>query len=279
MYEMIAPDVCRVNLGAWKKHGLPAEWLFNIFVQAAATPMEDCERKFFEYIAEWEKFLGKSLEICKNSKPQPVHHSQNYRDAERPAYRVISGAFIQLVEISYRLSFNKTPALFPIVIAIDGRAAAGKSTLAANMKATMGAQIIHMDDFFLPQELRTPERLAQHGGNIHYERFAEEILPNLLIGKAFEYRIFDCSKMDYAGVRQVAAADIIVVEGSYSHHPNFGKYMDIAVFANVCKDEQIRRIEKRNGTKMAAMFAAKWIPMEENYFNEFSIQENADVVV
>jgi len=41
----------------------------------------------------------------------------------------------------------------------------------------------------------------------------------------------------------------------------------------------MRRIEKRNGTKMAAMFTAKWIPMEENYFSLCKIRENTDIVI
>ena len=53
------------------------------------------------------------------------------------------------------------------VIALDGRAAAGKSTLAAALAETLQAAVSHMDDFFLPLALRTPQRLAQPGGNIH----------------------------------------------------------------------------------------------------------------
>ena len=36
-----------------------------------------------------------------------------------------------------------------------------------------------MDDFFLPPALRTPERRSEPGGNVHYERFLTEVLPNL----------------------------------------------------------------------------------------------------
>ena len=32
-----------------------------------------------------------------------------------------------------------------------------------------------MDDFFLPMELRTAERLEEPGGNVHYERFSAEV--------------------------------------------------------------------------------------------------------
>ena len=52
------------------------------------------------------------------------------------------------------------------VIAIDGMAASGKSTLAARLAEELDGCVIHMDDFFLPPELRTQERLSSPGGNV-----------------------------------------------------------------------------------------------------------------
>ena len=67
----------------------------------------------------------------------------------------------------------------PYVIAIDGRAASGKSTMGQQLAQILGAGLVHMDDFFLPLELRTEQRLRTPGGNVHYERFREEVLPHL----------------------------------------------------------------------------------------------------
>ena len=167
----------------------------------------------------------------------------------------------------------------PFVIAIDGRAASGKSTLAEQLSKLLGADVIHMDDFFLPPELRSEERLAEPGGNVHYERFCEEVLPYLNSPELFSYRIFDCSRMDYNGESTVRNTPIRIVEGSYSHHPKFGKYADLFVFSDVDAVEQMRRIRLRNGEEKAQMFAKKWIPMEERYFATFEIKTHADTVV
>ncbi|MBS6367782.1 MAG: hypothetical protein KH420_10635, partial [Clostridiales bacterium] len=67
----------------------------------------------------------------------------------------------------------------PLTLAIDGRAAAGKTTLACQLQQHFGAAVIHMDDFFLPAELRTASRLQTPGGNVHYERFLQEVAPAL----------------------------------------------------------------------------------------------------
>lgn len=167
----------------------------------------------------------------------------------------------------------------PLIIAIDGRAASGKSTLAEQLSELLGADVIHMDDFFLPTELRSEERLTEPGGNVHYERFCEEVLPYLKTPAAFSYRIFDCSRMNYNGERAIGNTQIRIVEGSYSYHPKFGRYADLFVFSDVDTEEQLRRIKLRNGEEKAQVFAEKWIPMEERYFAAFGIKTHADAIV
>ena len=63
-----------------------------------------------------------------------------------------------------------------VIIAIDGMTASGKSTLAEELSQIYNSPIFHADDFFLPMELRTEERLNEPGGNIHYERMKKEII-------------------------------------------------------------------------------------------------------
>jgi len=165
----------------------------------------------------------------------------------------------------------------PFIIAIDGRAASGKTTLSVKL-ADSGVSVVRMDDFFLPPELRTAERLAKPGENFHHERFAEEVLPFLRGNKAFSYRVFDCSAGTYTDTREITPAGIIIVEGSYSCHPILDEYMDLRVFLDVSHDVQLQRIEARNGKKKAAEYAAKWIPLEEAYFEAFEIMQRADII-
>jgi len=204
-----------------------------------------------------------------------VHHSENYRAGEHPAYRIVNARFMCILPLIEHLHRSRDVR----VIAIDGRAASGKTTKAGLLSAMLDAPVIHMDDFFLPPALRTEERLAQPGGNVHYERFAEEVVPALRSGDAFSYRIFDCGQMDFAGERTIPAAPIRIVEGSYAHHPTLGDYADLRVFTSVDEGEQMARILRRNGERMAEMFRTRWIPMEETYFSAFGIREKADIVL
>ena len=61
-----------------------------------------------------------------------------------------------------------------LVLAIDGRCAAGKTTLAARLAELCDCNVIHMDHFFLCSKQNTMERLQQAGGNMDYVRFCEE---------------------------------------------------------------------------------------------------------
>ena len=79
-----------------------------------------------------------------------------------------------------------------LLIAIDGRCAAGKTTLAAHLQEFLPCNVIHMDSFFLRPEQRTPERLQEPGSNVDYERFTNEVLIPLLQGAAFSYCTYDC---------------------------------------------------------------------------------------
>ena len=166
----------------------------------------------------------------------------------------------------------------PCVIALDGPAASGQTTLAEMLALLLPADIIHMDDFFLPVPLRTPERFATPGGNVHHERFCEEVLPGLHRPEAFVYRRFDCSVMDFRGERTVGTAPFRIVEGSYSAHPALGAYADIVVFYAVDPDEQMARILRRNGPEKAERFRNEWIPLEEAYFTACGTRAKADII-
>ncbi len=276
LFEDISDSVCRVNLGAWKREGLCPLWLFKMF-KLSCTVMEDSYKAFDEYAdfaaSEVEGFEAYFNEYEKAG-IRAVHHSDCYRNAEQPHYRVVKRDIARIIPILLKISSANAK-----IVSVDGRAAAGKTTVASVLCQVIGAEIVHMDHFFLPPELRTSERLSEIGGNIHYERFALEVIENLRSGKEFSYRIFDCSQMDYGENKVVKKAPYIVVEGSYSAHPIFNDYADVKVFADVSEEEQMKRIISRNGEKMAEIFASRWIPMEEAYHSHFNIRENADIII
>lgn len=166
----------------------------------------------------------------------------------------------------------------PLLIAIDGRCASGKTTLASRIKEEINCNVIHMDYFFLRPEQRTEDRLRQPGGNVDYERFLEEVIEPLKQGSTFSYRAFDCKTMDLTDEIQVKPNPVTIVEGAYSCHPLLWDFYDIHIFLSVDSKEQLQRIECRNGEKALATFRERWIPLEEYYFSQCQIMERCDYI-
>ena len=163
-------------------------------------------------------------------------------------------------------------------VAIDGPCASGKSVFAASLHERFGGNVLHMDDFFLRPEQRTPERFAEPGGNVDRERFEAEVLKPLAAGKAVRYRPWDCHTGDFATSRSVEPAALTVVEGSYSMHPALRGYYDLTMCLIVDPSERLRRLEARN-PRMLQRFIDEWIPLENRYFESTNTQGSADLLV
>ncbi len=165
-----------------------------------------------------------------------------------------------------------------IIIAIDGMCASGKTTLAKEIQENFGGSIISADDFFLPFEMRSEERLNTPGGNFHRERFKEEVINNLDKDK-FSYGVFDCSLGKTENTKEVEEKRLVIIEGSYCMHPELNAEYDLKIFTLTDFQTQLERIEKRNGTKALEAFKNKWIPVENMYFSWSEVREKSDAVL
>lgn len=164
-----------------------------------------------------------------------------------------------------------------VLVAIDGSCTAGKTTLASELERRYDCNVFHMDDFFLRPEQKTPQRLAEPGGNVDYERFREEVLLPLQTGQNFSYRPYDCSTGGLKAPVAVTPRCINIIEGTYSHHPYFGDAYDLKVFLQVSEEVRRQRILLRPAF-LHSRFFEQWIPMEQKYFSCFSVAEGSDLM-
>lgn len=165
-----------------------------------------------------------------------------------------------------------------VFVAIDGPCTSGKTTLATVLQRRFGGNVLHMDDFFLRSEQRTPERFAEPGGNVDRERFEDEVLTPLAAGKIAQYRPWDCHTGDFAASHNVEPARLTIVEGSYSMHPALRGYYDLMICLTIDSGEQLRRLEARN-PRMLQRFIDEWIPLENRYFASTETRTAADMIV
>ena len=167
----------------------------------------------------------------------------------------------------------------PFVLALDGRCGSGKTTLAAALAQQFPASItLHTDDFYLPpaQRVRGWEQIPC--ANMDLARLRAEALAPAYAGQVVPCRAYSCREGIYLPVRQLTAQPLVILEGSYSHHPQLADFETLRVFLTCSKAEQEHRLRAREGDRYTN-FAARWIPLEEAYFAKYRIEENADFVV
>jgi len=272
--EEIGGGFVRLNLRAMSEAGLAEQTAARLFIRAGR---ESGSKEALLAALASLRSLAKageapfpSLEVERQAEAlaqsgyAPVSHSEAYRRAYGPAYRVIDrdeASFLPLFcAVDRRIAAGKRA-----VLAIDGPCGSGKTTLADLLADMYGCGVVRMDDFFLPAALRTAERLDTPGGNIHAERFLDEAGPCLREKKGFSYRAFDCKKQAMGAERTVKDHPLTVVEGSYSLRRDFRPLYDLTVFLTLSPEEQRARLLRRNGPA-AAIFFDRWIPLENMYF-------------
>lgn len=176
-----------------------------------------------------------------------------------------------------------------LVVSIDGCCASGKSTLTQRLCNDLDGDLVHADDFFLPPKLRTLQRLSEPGGNIHYERFLDQIVNPLLSAKipendknnrlsdriglpVLQWEHFSCSSLAYSPDQcHTAGKPLLIIEGAYCMRPEFRPVYDLSFFLHTSYENQLERIRERNGSESLKPFMEKWIPMENRYFSFYDV--------
>lgn len=191
----------------------------------------------------------------------------------------IESPFLPLLNAIDTLIRSYTDNQKPFIVAIDGRCGSGKTSLAKDLSEIYDCNVFHMDDFYLPFDMRTKERLERPGGNVHYERFNDEVLVPLLRRDQVTYIPYQCYTVNYGEPTIINPKSINIVEGSYSLHPSLSQLYDCKVFLTIKEQVQIQRIRKRSGEEKLIQFLNKWIPLENRYFTELNIQSISDWIL
>ncbi len=285
--ESLCGGFCRVSLGYLKSLGVSARSFARLFALSAekavpgAEAMDTLLTTALEMAREgllpfsYEDFSREATAWQQLGYPAQ-HHSPTFREVYRPAYRVLHVSHAALLPLLAAID-GKLSAQKRVTVVMEGGAGSGKSTLAALLQRIYSCTVLHMDDFFLRAEQRTPARYATPGGNIDHERFLAEVVTPLMCGESFRYRPFDCSTFTVTDGYDITPGALTVVEGSYSMHPALGRYYDLAVWVDIEAQTQRARIEKRNAPAFAARFFNEWIPLEQAYFAAFHTAARCDI--
>ena len=287
LIESIGSGVCRLYLAPARKMGLRPETVCGLFVETAASFTPDKAR--FERGMEALSALCREgalsadpaevealLRAARETDYAPFSHSPRYREAYRPAYRLVGEDFCRYLDLFAAID-GLLAEKGQACVAFDGRCASGKTTAAALIARVYEAQLFHMDDYFLPFERKTPERLAQPGGNVDWERFRAEVLDHL-DEPTLVWQPYNCATGSLDEPVLSRRRPVQLIEGAYAMHPAMKPDYDLKVMFDIDPELQMARIRRRNPDKVER-FAKEWIPMENHYLAAFGIEESCQIVM
>ncbi len=265
----IGGGYARLNLAAAKRCMTP-ELVFSMLEKsvAASGSREGFERKIRnisraaamgilpcngDEVVAYAMSLGEDLPT----------HSARYRHLYGANYRVITAEMATVAPICMLLSDAGRKAE-RINVAIEGRAASGKTTVAGLLAELFDGYVISMDDYFLPNDRKTKERLAMPGGNVDAERLKNEIMKERYADRLVHAR-FDCHKQILLPPVTEARKQFLFVEGVYSLRPDLRDFFDVKLLLETDRESQRLRILERGGEELLHRYATEWLPLEEVY--------------
>lgn len=156
-----------------------------------------------------------------------------------------------------------------LFVGVDGRAGAGKTTLAAALAAAVpDAVVIHVDDFAGP-----------HVPEWDWPRFRVQVLLPLLAGRPGRYQRWEWNRDEPAEWHDVPAGRPVVVEGVSATRSELGVPWSLRIWVDAPRDVRLRRAEERDGAAMLPHWLDVWMPAEEAYIAREEPQERADLIV
>lgn len=285
--EPLGDRYCRLNLRRAMWEGIKPLWIARMMrLSSKPTDVQADRKSAFMHILDLEMTeVGFANDVLLDIACRLVDdpdwlpgHSEPYRQAYAPAYRVISREMETLLPVlsaAARAMKDNPQAL----MCIDGPCGSGKTTMARQLAEITDAVCIPMDDFYTPHPQKTPERLAQPGGNADWERLLSEFLLPWRAQGYGAYRPYLCAEDRFVPAVQVPSRPLTILEGSYSLLPSIAALSDVRVFLTVDEAEQLRRLRAREGETELRAFQQKWIPLERTYYAAFSLPDEHCLVI
>lgn len=292
LYEFISDNLVKVNLYTYTKMGFNLRYLNTSFVNTTNnyegssnefnTKLNTLlklikERKINLPTKESKKFIKKYIA---DGYPL-IHHSKTFIKTYHPAYRLIHKQFItdemrfmNIKNFVLKQKFKNNT----VKIAIEGKSGSGKSTIAMLLLESFDSTVIHVDDFFLDDKMKTKERLDEVGGNINYEAL-QNVLNNININKPLKFNKYNCTIKEYEEKIIAKVNKIIFIEGVYSMHPKLYDYYDATIYLDIDETIQLKRLKERETPFKFNKYINEWIPLENIYFEKENIRYKATLRV
>ena len=159
------------------------------------------------------------------------------------------------------------------LVAVDGGAGAGKTTLANRLAEELGAPVIQLDDFISFGDLEG-----------WWPRFESQVLEPLFLGERAHFQIRDWVNDVHgdglADWKEIPWYPTVIIEGVGASRQAVADRLTFAIWVEVDAAERLRRgLERDRDQPNIVEIWQRWQVMEAEFFARDKPQERADVVV
>ena len=156
-----------------------------------------------------------------------------------------------------------------VLIGVDGRAGAGKSTIAESIAAAVpGSIVVHVDDFAGPL---VPEW--------DWPRLREQVLLPLLAGRPGRYQRWQWNRDQPAEWHDVPTGRPVIIEGVSSTRREVDAPWALQIWIDAPREVRLARAVERDGRQMLPHWLDVWMPSEEAYIAREQPQRRVDLIV
>jgi uridine kinase len=154
------------------------------------------------------------------------------------------------------------------VVAVDGHAGSGKTTLADRLARELGgAPVVHTDD------------LASHEEPFDWAgRLAGQVLAPLAAGRPAAHDVYDWNARAFTAVREVPPAPVVLVEGVGSGRAALRPCLALVLWLEVPPHEARVRGLRRDGPELEHFWTG-WTRAEDEHFAADPTRPFADLLV
>jgi uridine kinase len=159
------------------------------------------------------------------------------------------------------------------IIAIDGPAGAGKTTLAHDIKLALAQYYavteIHMDDLYDGWENALSTQLTE---TLLY------IAESHKNARAISLSTYDWNSGSFLPATELAQSELIILEGVGSGQLAIREYLSALIWIDIDESEGLARVLERDGKKIETHMR-KWLATQVQHFRKEGTQNAADFVL
>jgi uridine kinase len=173
-----------------------------------------------------------------------------------------------------------TDALFDLcnnqaqpIIAIDGPAGAGKTTLASHLKAVLSLRyrcaVLHMDSLYNGWDSPFDE---------HFTSALQKVVASHRRGEATSLPRYDWHHHQFGAAEEVPAADLLILEGVGSMDGAIRRDLTVTIWIDIDPEQGFSRVIARDGDQISVEMQ-RWLQQQAQHFLANDSKNTADFIL